>query len=120
MPEGGLERRLERIEARQDTMLETLSVIREKVEQTNGSVADIAAEVGRIPPWETRGDRLPITDRLHSIEAVVSPTAMQSAVLAALDARRASTWTAGQKVVTMAGVLVGAVFAALRFAGYGG
>jgi hypothetical protein len=120
MPEGGLERRLERIESRQDTMLETLSVIREKVTATNGHVEDLAAEVGRVPAWETRGDRKPITDRLHNIEAVVTPTAMRAAFLSALDSRRASTWTKGQKVATMAGVLIGAVAAVLRFAGYGG
>lgn len=120
MPEMALERRLERIESRQDIIIESLAVVREKVEQTNGSVADIVAEVGRIPTWEARGERLPITDRLHSIEAVVTPTAMQAAGLAALDRRRASTWTAWQKVVTMGGVLVGAIFTILRFAGYGG
>lgn len=120
MPEGGLERRLERIEARQDTMLETLAVIRQKVEQTNGSVADIAAEIGRVPAWETRGDRLPITDRIHAIEAVISPVALTALITDAMSHKRASTWTAGQKVLTMSAVLVGTVFTVLRFAGYGG
>lgn len=120
MPEGGLERRLERIEARQDTTLETLAVIREKVTQTNGGVQDLVAEVGRVPAWETRGERRPITDRLHNIEAVVSPTAMQAAVIAALDSRRASTWTKREKLVTMGAVLVGVVIAILSFLGLGG
>lgn len=120
MPEGGLERRLERIETRQDTMLETLAVIREKVTATNGHVEDISAEVGRVPAWETRGERLPITDRLHSIEAVVTPVAMQAALSAALNQRRGVTWARWQVLVTMSGVVVGATFTVLRFAGYGG
>lgn len=120
MPEGALERRLERIESRQDAMLETLAVIRQKVEQTNGSVGDLVAEVGRVPPVEARAGRVPITDRLHAIEAVVTPTAMQASVLAALDSRRASTWTKGQKILTMAGVLVAIVVGILNLPWFGG
>lgn len=120
MPGDAIERRLERIEARQDTMLETLVVIRQQVEQTNGSVGDLVAEVGRVPAIEARAGRLPITDRLHTVEAVVSPAALQAAVLGALDARRASTWTKGQKVLTMGAVLLGTAVTIARFAGFGG
>lgn len=120
MPEGSVERRLDRIESRQDQMVETLAVIREKVEQTNGHVDDVLAEIGRVPPMEARAGRLPITDRLHSIEAVVTPVAMQAAVHTALDQRRGLTWTRAQKGVTIGGVVVGTVFTVLRFAGLGG
>lgn len=119
MPDGGLERRLERIEERQDSMLETLAVIREKVTQTNGSVADLVAEVGRVPKIETRQGRLPITDRLHTIEAVVSPVSMSAALTSALDERRGATWTRTQKVVTMVGVAIAAGTSILHALGIG-
>lgn len=97
-----------------------LTVVRAKVEQINGHVEDLAAEVGRVPPWETRGNRLPITDRLHSVESVVTPVAMQAAVHAAMNARRGVAWSRWQVLVTLSGVVIGAVFTVLRFVGLGG
>jgi hypothetical protein len=82
------EDRLARIERRQDEMISTLAVIRERVETTNGHVDDLLAEVGRVPLIAARGSRPTITDRIHVVEATVSPTAIEAAVHRALDARR--------------------------------
>lgn len=120
MPEGGLEKRLERIEAHQDAMLETLAVIRFKVEQTNGHVDDMLAEVGRVPPVKARGARLPITDRLHNIESVVTPVALEATVVNALRKERSHGWTVLQKVALFAVAFAGAVEGLLRLFGVGG
>jgi hypothetical protein len=101
-------------------MIQTLAVIREKVEATNGHVADVVAEVGRVPLLAARGTRLTITDRLHVVESTVTPIAIEAAVHRALDSRRNTAWTFGQKAMLFVFALLAAVTGLLRFLGYGG
>jgi hypothetical protein len=114
------EDRLARIERRQDDMIATLAVIREKVETTNGHVDDLVAEVGRVPLLAARGTRPTITDRMHIVEGTVTPVAIEAAVHRALDARRNTAWTFGQKAMLFLVALFTAVTTLLRFLGYGG
>jgi hypothetical protein len=114
------EARLARIERRQDDMIATLAVIREKVETTNGSVADVVAEVGRVPLLAARGARPTITDRLHMVESTVTPVAIEAAVHRALDARRNTAWTRGQKALLFLFAALAGVIGLLNFLGLGG
>ena len=120
MPDGGVTERLDRIETRQIEQLEAAARTDEQMRGLRGDVGDLLAEVGRVPSAESRGARLPITDRLHNIEAVVTPVAIRAAVHQAFDERKTHGWTLFQKSVTIAGVLVGMTFTVLRFAGLGG
>jgi hypothetical protein len=81
------EARLARIETRQDEMIATLAVIRERVEATNGFVDDLRAEVGRVPLLAARGTRLSLTDRMHEVEGTVTPLSIEAAVHRALEHR---------------------------------
>jgi hypothetical protein len=114
------EARLARIETRQDEMIATLAVIRERVEATNGFVDDLRAEVGRVPLLAARGARLSLTDRMHEVEGTVTPVSIEAAVHRALDARRNTAWTRGQKAMLFAFAAVASVIGLLNFLGLGG
>jgi hypothetical protein len=101
-------------------MISTLVVIREKVETTNGHVDDLLAEVGRVPLIAARGTRPTITDRIHAVEATMTPVAIEAAVHRALDARRNTAWTRGQKATLFLFAALASVTGLLRFLGYGG
>jgi hypothetical protein len=112
--------RLARIEERQTEMIAALASLGNKVDTTNGFVLDLRAEVGRVPVLAARGTRLSVTDRLHAVEGTVTPTAIEAAVHRALDARRNTAWTRGQKATLFMFAALASVTGLLRFLGYGG
>jgi uncharacterized protein (DUF1778 family) len=112
--------RLARIEERQDEMIAALASLEHKVDTTNGFVLDLRAEVGRVPLLAARGTRLTVTDRLHAVEGVVTPVAIEAAVHRALDARRNTAWTRGQKAMLFMFAAVACVIGLLNFLGLGG
>lgn len=119
MPGGSIESRLDRIEVSLQGVRETQVLLVAQVAEMNGHVDDLRAEVGRVPEIAMRGARTPITDRLHTIEGVVTPTAMEAAVHRALNARRTVGWTRFQKAALFIAALAGAVAGILRVFGVG-
>jgi hypothetical protein len=112
--------RLARIEDRQDEMIAALASISQKVDTTNGSVLDLRAEVGRVPLLAARGARPSVTDRLHIVEGTVTPVAIEAAVHRALDARRNTAWTRGQKAMLFLFAACACTVGLLNFFGLGG
>lgn len=120
MPDGNLTTRLDRLETQQGEMLVQLTRISDRLETLGGTVSDVVAEVGGVPPRETRGSRQTMRDSLHDLKAVVNPAAMEAAFRKVLNEQHAAYWTRWQKAVTVTGVLVGATAAVLRLTGVGG
>lgn len=120
MPEGSIERRLDRIEESVLSVRETQVHLVAQIEEMNGHVQDLQAEVGRVPRFSQRGQRLPITDRLHTIENVVSPAAQEAMMHRVLDSRKAAGWTHVQKRALFATAIVGAIASVSRLFGLGG
>lgn len=120
MSTGSVDHKLERIEDRQTEILVQLAAVVSKLDKVNGSVADLLAEVGNVPPVEARGDRKTITSRMHSIEATMSPAAFEAAMTRVMSHRRVAIWKQWQLRLTLASVVIGTVVTILRFAGFGG
>lgn len=119
MPGGSIESRLDRIEVSLQSVRESQVLLVAQVAEMNGHVEDLRAEVGRVPQLSMRGTRESVTDRLHTIEAVVTPTAMEAAVHRALNARRTVGWTRVQKAAVITAAVAGAVAGILRLFGVG-
>lgn len=120
MPEGTIERRLDRIEESLLSVRETQITLVAQVAEMNGHVTDLQAEVGRVPHAGVRGERLPVTDRLHKIEAVVTPVAIEAVMHRVLDARKSAGWTHFQKRALFLVAVVGASASVGRLFGLGG
>jgi hypothetical protein len=112
--------RLARIEERQDEMISALASLEHKVDTTNEFVVDLRAEVGRVPLLAARGARPTVTDRLHVVEGIVTPVAIEAAVHRALDSRRNTAWTRGQKAMLFMFAAVACMIGLLNFFGLGG
>jgi hypothetical protein len=120
LPDGSLTTRLDRLETTQGEMLVHLTRISDRLETLGGTVADVVAEVGGVPPRDTRGSRQTTREAIHELKAIVNPAAMEAAFRKVLNEKHAAYWTRWQKAVTVTGVLVGAAAAVLRLAGVGG
>ncbi len=123
--------------------------INARLDTMNGTVAKIKAEIGPgLPEPDERGDRPTIRDRLHYLagdrhaieqltETLMEQLATTASVVTDLKAERDRTriehdlqqkrWSQRKVVFVTActgvgafGALIGATFAMLRFAGYGG
>lgn len=109
--------RIEQFERDVRDILARLGKVEDVVAEIREDSRDLRAEVGNVPAADVRAGRPPITERLHNLEAQTSPIAMQAAIQKAIDNNRAAFWTRGQKLVTVAGVIIGAAAGVLRLLG---
>ncbi len=112
--------RLRRVETDVRKLAEETVAIRVRLDSIDGTVADVVAEVGGVPPWETRGNRPTLRDKVHDLQAATMPAVVEAAMLRALDSRRSHAWTIWQKVWAFAFAIVAAVGTVLRLFGVGG
>lgn len=119
MPEGAIERRLERIEERQQQIIVAIERLTLKAEVNAGTVSAVIAEVGGAPDVATRQGRLTMRDRIHDLENDTAAATAAKAALEAATAARIGQWTVREK--TLVGLCAIGTFAMslLRVAGIG-
>jgi len=120
MPEGSTERRLERLEARQESLLLAIERLTAKVEGNSVNIAAIVGEVGGVQDLATRQGRPTLRDRVHLLENDTAAATAAKAALQAAQNTRAGQWTMREK--TLVGLCAVGTFALsiLRAFGIGG
>jgi len=98
LDEGNL---MQEIDDRLGRIEVALTEVRTDIKYMNGTVADLVAEIGSVPPSNARGGRSTLRDRLHVIEN-------DNAAAKAAEAALAQAWGKGAKVALFVFAIVGA------------
>jgi hypothetical protein len=99
MPEGSIERRLERIEERQQEMLVAIERLMQRAETNASGISSIVGEIGGVTDLAIRQGRPTLRDRVHRLENDTAAATAAKAALQAAQNARASNWTLREKVL---------------------
>ncbi len=112
--------RLRRVENDVRKLAEETVAIRVRLDSIDGTVADLVAEVGGVVPWESRGQRVTVRERVHLLENDRATAIAATAALKSAEATKRQAWSVWEKGGLFLLAALGTASGLLRLFGIGG